>query len=336
MRQLWHAVRRRLGIPAPAPAPAPARAPRLARERLILFFNPLWGETVQTTTNLLPGGFQLTNNPARLADADAVVFHIPTLNALPALRPPGQLWVASSMECEVNYPRLRDPDFMRHFDLTMTYRLNADVTTTYVSYYSDASNLARALRTPPRPRPSENLAALFISSTIDQSGRLGYAAELMSYLDVHSYGRMLHTHALIQDRGRPTKLELIASYRFTLAFENAVAEDYVTEKFFDPLVVGSVPVYLGAPNIAAFAPGDRCFVNVADFAGPKELAEYLLHLRRDEAAYADYFVWKERPFRPEFLTLLAGQEAPAHVRLARAVQQRLAERAELHGQDQPV
>ena len=67
-------------------------------------------------------------DPKRLLQADAVVFHVPTLPAgtLPP-KPPGQTWVAYSMESDVNYPALADPAFMAAFDLTMTYRRDADV-----------------------------------------------------------------------------------------------------------------------------------------------------------------------------------------------------------------
>lgn len=41
-------------------------------------------------------------------------------------------------------------------------------------------------------------------------------------------------------------LRLMAKYKFTLAFENALGEDYITEKFWRPLKLGSVPVYLGS------------------------------------------------------------------------------------------
>ena len=60
----------------------------------------------------------------------------------------------------------------------------------------------------------------------------------------------------------------------------------MTEKFFDPLIVGSVPVYLGAPNVAELAPGEHCYIDAAEFPGSLGgLAEYLLALDADPAWY---------------------------------------------------
>lgn len=295
-------------------------------ETLILVFNTMWDQPIDRHRVGLPAGCRLTADAPRMRDAAAVVFHIPSLRKLPARKPRGQLWVAWSMESEANYPQLRDPAFMARFDLTMTYRLDADVVAAYTDYYGDAAEMERALRTPRGPKSGHRLASLFISSGLNRSGRIGYATELMRYLDVQSYGAVLRNRPIPgPDRGRPTKLDIIAGHKFDLSFENARAEDYVTEKFFDPLVVGTVPVYLGAPNVAKFAPGDRCFINTADFESPRELAEYLLHLHHDDAAYAEYFAWKARPFRPDFNALLEGQEAPPFARLCRAVQARRGE-----------
>lgn len=44
-------------------------------------------------------------------------------------------------------------------------------------------------------------------------------------------------------------LKILAQYKFSLAFENAVCRDYITEKLWRPLVVGSVPVYYGSPAV---------------------------------------------------------------------------------------
>jgi hypothetical protein len=163
---------------------------------------------------------------------------------------------------------------------------------------------------------------MVMSSVYNQSGRLEYAAELMCHLDVHSYGRCLNNRALLADAGRATKLELLASYKFNLAFENAVAPDYVTEKFFDPLEAGCVPVYLGAPNIEAFAPADHCYLTTADFESPRALAEHLLRLNEDDAAYAEYLEWKKQPFRNSFLRLLDEVREDRFVRLCRKLRQR--------------
>jgi hypothetical protein len=141
----------------------------------------------------------------------------------------------------------------------------------------------------------------------------------MRYIDVHSYGKFRRNRTLADDHGHATKLEMIAAYKFTLAFENAIGEDYVTEKFFDPLVAGSVPVYLGAPNVDLLAPGDHCYIDTADFAHPKALGEYLLALHHDAAAYDAYFAWKQQPLRPSFVQLLAGQREHPFLRLCHKV-----------------
>jgi hypothetical protein len=109
----------------------------------------------------------------------------------------------------------------------------------------------------------------------------------MKYAKVDSYGDILRNRELPEvDCGRDTRLATLARYKFTLAFENSIAPDYVTEKFFDPLIAGSVPVYLGAPNVSDFAPADRCFINVADFSSPAALAAHLNILIQDAEAYA--------------------------------------------------
>ena len=51
---------------------------------------------------------------------------------------------------------------------------------------------------------------------------------------------------------------------FTAAFEDSMAVDYVTEKVYDALHAGSVPLYLGAPNILEFVPPNSV-INVLDF-----------------------------------------------------------------------
>jgi hypothetical protein len=285
----------------------------------------VWGNRLAPDV-ALPPGFEVTQDRKRYREAQAVVFHIPEWKWKPRfLMPPklpGQLWVALSMECEENYPRLQDPRFMAAFDLTMTYRLDSDVPVPYISFVAPRKTIA-ALRAPPPPKTAAAPVASFISSRVNRSRRREYARELMRYIAVDSYGRFLNNARLEDDRGVASKRACIARYKFTLAFENAIAPDYVTEKFFDPLLAGSVPVYLGAPNVECFAPGEHCFINAAG-KSPRQLAAELTALAQDDAAYAALHAWHSKPFRPAFEALIPRFSEHLYVRLCRAVQHKLA------------
>jgi hypothetical protein len=293
---------------------------------LILFYHTLWHSPLDLPTEL-PPGCEITTDRDRSEEASAVVFHVPELRFYdrPKKRM-DQLWVAWSIESDANYPRLRNPAFMARFDLTITYRRDADVIWGYVPYYASADNLQRALVAPPRAKDAERPVAMLISSRTDRSGRRAYARELARHIPIDSYGRFMHNRYLPADDWRPTKLELIARYPFTIAFENSIAEDYVTEKLYDPLVAGSVPIYLGAPNVGDFAPGERCYLDVRDYAGPQALAEHVHELLHDRAAYEELLAWKQRPLRPAFQEFLDSQRTHPLVRLCEAVTQRMREK----------
>jgi hypothetical protein len=253
----------------------------------------------------------ITTDHELLDAADAVIFHVPTLGNIDGLRKrPGQVWVAWSRECESHFPRMMDRALLSRIDLTMYYSFDSDIPAPYFRPGSIES-----FRRPPPDKTAAAPAALFLSSPSDHSGRHEYLRELMQWLPVDSYGKLFRNKALPSDSGRTTKQKALARYKFTLAFENACYRDYVTEKFFQPLRAGSVPVYFGAPNIDAFAPGDNCFIDVRAFAGPRELADHLLALDRDDDAYARFFDWKRKPYRAEFLAKLETQRRHPIARL---------------------
>lgn len=56
--------------------------------------------------------------------------------------------------------------------------------------------------------------------------------------------------------------KFIARYKFVIAFENSVCDDYITEKLWTPLRVGIVPIYFGAPNIKVSYKNVHIFVNI--------------------------------------------------------------------------
>jgi hypothetical protein len=221
------------------------------------------------------------------------------------------------MESDVIYPAVSNPVFMRQFDLTMTYRRDSDIWVPYLE-----PEMLAQLALPPEDKTTDAPAVYFASNPLDRSGRGQYVAELLRHLRVDSYGHCLRNRHLPHDLGRTTKLQTIAHYPFTLAFENSISHDYVTEKFFDPLLVGSVPVYLGAPNIDDFAPGDHAFIDIRDFSGPAALAKYLKFLTEHPDHYAEFLVWKSMPLRAGFLELIEAVAVPPLCRLAGLVTSR--------------
>lgn len=81
------------------------------------------------------------------------------------------------------------------------------------------------------------------------------------------------------------KWDVLPSFRFALAYENMAALGYVTEKVFDVLRAGVVPVYLGAPNIATYV-DPQAFIDRREFGSDADLVSFLRSI--DEATYRRY------------------------------------------------
>jgi alpha-1,3-fucosyltransferase 10 len=283
-----------------------------AASPLILFYNRVYPGFGDPTKGDCGGACGFTSDLGCLSQANAIVFHIPTLRGVPLpRRHAGQRWVAWSLESDVNYPELADPAFMRQFEITMTYWRDATV---WWAYFE--SDTAEALLKPSRPKTESSPVVYFRSSSVDRCGRTAYAAALMRRVKVDTYGSVLRNRDLPEpDKGRETLLAVTARYKFALVLENSRSEDYVSEKLFWALMRGSMPVYRGAPNIAAFAPAGRCFINAADFAGSAELAAYLYSLNEHDGANQEYLAWKCTGLSPGFQTLVDSVRFHALCRL---------------------
>jgi len=82
------------------------------------------------------------------------------------------------------------------------------------------------------------------------------------------------------------KVDVLKYYKFCFAYENV--EDipgYITEKIFDCFQAGTVPIYLGAPNIEQYIP-KNCMINRADFVSDQDLYEAIEKV--SAAEYAEY------------------------------------------------
>ena len=66
----------------------------------------------------------------------------------------------------------------------------------------------------------------------------------------------------------------VGGFRFALVMENFEYPGYVTEKIIDALAAGTIPLYLGAPDIDDFIPSD-VFLDLRNFTSPQALISHL-------------------------------------------------------------
>ncbi|MFT7155564.1 MAG: hypothetical protein ACI8Q1_000566 [Parvicella sp.] len=78
------------------------------------------------------------------------------------------------------------------------------------------------------------------------------------------------------------KAHVLRQYKFSICYENAQEiPGYITEKIFDSMCAGCIPIYWGAPNISDYIP-DRCFINRLDFNTYEDLYQYLNEMSQEE------------------------------------------------------
>lgn len=74
-----------------------------------------------------------------------------------------------------------------------------------------------------------------------------------------------------------SKYETLSNYYYTFAIENYRSPGYITEKLFDPIFAGSVPIYYGSQNIKKYVPSE-CFVDLGCIGNLEALFEEMQYL----------------------------------------------------------
>nr|XP_020480129.1 alpha-(1,3)-fucosyltransferase 4-like [Monopterus albus] len=248
------------------------------------------------------GGCMLTYDRRAYTQADAVIIHhreVATgIAELPhERRPRAQKWIWMNYESPTHTPRLWD--FEGVFNLTMSYRTDSDIFLPYGQLIPRVRT-AKGLQTryaQPLQGPSRSdllrsrLVAWVVSNWKESHARVTFYYQLRQYIQVDVFGRA--GLPLPRDSGSGNIVRLVRQYLFYLALENSQHTDYITEKLWNAVLAGAVPVVLGPSrkNYERFLPPEA-FIHVDDFPTVRGLARYLLMLRRNPFLLRRHLDWK--------------------------------------------
>ena len=220
---------------------------------------------------------------------------------LPLPRQPHHLWSLLHEESPKNNWGFACKEGISLFNFTATpSRYSSYPLVTQWLTSIDALNRPLKYSTSEKSKGDLGLVMYLHSDCNTPSDRDSYTKELMNYVKIDSYGKCLNNKDLPENLRDPVTgmdaddlYDIIAQYKFTMAFENAICEDYITEKVWRPLEVGSVPIVKSSPSVSDWAPNEHSIILVDDFSSPKELAEYLLYLDQHDEEYEKYLEFKK-------------------------------------------
>ena len=185
--------------------------------------------------------FELTYDKTRFSESDMVVFHardMPSLTHLRSLlnsRPTSQRWVYALWESPNATPDTRPLNGL--FNLTWTYRTDADFWTPYGKYQkiSQEDMKTNEMATLKDYTQEKTELVAWIVSNCNPQLRISFVRELKKHIKVAVFGDCSHLFGESRICRRPATRNCIKNYKFYLSFENALCKDYITEKYWGNL-----------------------------------------------------------------------------------------------------
>jgi hypothetical protein len=255
-------------------------------------------------------------------EVDARVFSLLHKSAPPFEYGRGAITVGVSMESPNNFPKLDEESFPYTFHFGVSHRRgHLDLQTSYNNYFPAQFKSKGA------PFLSKKDSLLFVYTACHWPHRNQLFDDLSKLIEIDALGKCKNNKNMRDlfpvcadiQRSGPTVWQqsecLLHNYKFYLAIENTREPDYISEKLYQGLRAGSVPVYLGAPNVRDYLP-DNSAVYLDDFASLEDLVKYLESAMADEAIYKRHHVWKDLPLPGRFVnTALEMSQDSLHCKI---------------------
>jgi len=249
------------------------------------------------------------------SDYDVIIFHMSNLHwgypeyyKIPQSKPEGQVWIAACGEPfdrpgGVDCSLLNDTTVMKNFDYTSTFSLGSD----FPAIQDPIIESVMRLDIPDFASRGPELATM-VFSDCHAGGREEWATKLMKSFEdrgrgdaVLSYGGCMHNAQEPacdgdQEAGLPGSyhrwINRCGSRPFKIVMENIQEPWYVSEKIWDALAEGAIPVYWGGSEVKRWMP-EGSFLDVSDFPSTNALVDKMLSFT--EADFAAAYAWKTQP-----------------------------------------
>ena len=226
---------------------------RERRKTLLLIYTGFWGKVkwiadrhncgfenkfLFAANRCLSGDFELTYEKQRFEESDLVVFHavdmpgVDHLRTLLKKRSTSQRWVYAMWESPNLTPNPAPLNGL--FNSTWTYRSDSDFVSPYGSYeeLSEEEKMNKIKNITDYSQGKTELVAWMVSNCGPQL-RIAFVERLKNYIKVDVFGRCSGKFG--QPRGCGNLNACLKTFKFYLAFENALCEDYITEKYWSRL-----------------------------------------------------------------------------------------------------
>jgi hypothetical protein len=213
-------------------------------------------------------------------------------------------------ESNVWYPWTESWDYVKHFNVTFALDRRVATVHSYTAAWGIPKReyFEKNMVNATMPKKTEEIA--LVTSNCGAEPRNTIYQEMFKMLKIDSMGACYHNSDKHLDsywnsNGKQNKLSNIMPYKFVVTFENSNCYDYVTEKMFDALEVGAIPIYLGARNIKEFLPSKvhKVIIDWNDFDNITEAVNYIKKVQQDPALWNEYMVWRQHWYDTEDIPL---------------------------------
>lgn len=195
-----------------------------------------------------------------------------------------------------------DPGYMR-FPLWIMWTFPADVTYDQIKEWCDRVN------NPENVSYQDRRFCSFLCSHADL-GRQEIYEQVSQVGRVDCDGRLFHNNDDLKTKYNDNKVAYLHQYRFNLTPENSEADGYVTEKLFEAISAGCVPIYTGSGNCPepdVLNQDAICFIKMYEgmpMDENEEMMEKIRQLNDSEDAYLQFA--RQLRLKPEAADIIWG------------------------------